>query len=401
MRIRRVGILTAGGIAPCLSAAVGSLIAAYGQRDPAVEIRCYRFGYAGLLRGDSFAVTGEMRRCADRLLYFGGSVLGNSRVKLENQSDCLRRRLVEEGQDPQAVAAERLAADGIDVLHTIGGDDTSAVAAGLAERLAREGHPMAVIGLPKTVDNDIHPIVQTLGAATAAEESAKFFTHAVNECTTNPHMLVVHEVMGRNCGWLTAEAALRYRSWLDRQQLLASIGLSRERWDLHGVYLPELELDIAREGERLARVMAAVGNVNIFVSEGAGVTTVLGEMEREGRTVPRDAFGHVQLDRVNLGQWLGERLARDIGAEKLLVQKSGYFARSSAPNAEDLQLIRDTVQLAVGHAFLGGSGVVGRDREMGGQLALIDFSRIRGGQPFDPSTAPFRELLLSIGQVAG
>ena len=111
MRVRRVGILTAGGIAPCLSAAIGSVIAAYGQRDPAVEILCYRFGYAGLLRGDSFPVTDAMRRCMDRLLCFGGSVLGNSRGTLENRADCMRRRLGEEGQDPQAVAAERLAAD--------------------------------------------------------------------------------------------------------------------------------------------------------------------------------------------------------------------------------------------------------------------------------------------------
>ncbi|MDR2030417.1 MAG: pyrophosphate--fructose-6-phosphate 1-phosphotransferase [Puniceicoccales bacterium] len=400
MRIRRVGILTAGGIAPCLSAAVGSLILGYAERDPAVEILCYRHGYAGLLLGDSIVVTGEVRSGAERLLHFGGSAIGNSRVRLENREDCIRRGLVRPGQDPQIVATERIVADGIDVLHTIGGDDTSAVAAELAKVLEKNGHGLAVVGLPKTIDNDIQPIVKTLGADTAADESAKFFTHIANECTTSPRMLIVHEIMGRNCGWLTAEAALRYRSWLGRQQLLPSIGLARERWDLHGVYLPELAWDLANEGRRLANVMDAVGNVNIFVAEGAGAKNVLEEMEKDGIKIPRDAFGHAQLDRINLGQWLGERLAKVVGAAKVLVQKSGYFARSAAPNAEDSRLIRETVHLAIDSAFRGLSGVVGCSQEMNGQLSLIPFDRIRGGRKFDPTIGPFAELLRSIGQLS-
>ena len=66
----------------------------------------------------------------------GGSPIGNSRVKLTNVADCLKRGLVKEGEDPQKVAADQLVADQVDVLHTIGGDDTNTAAADLAAYLA-------------------------------------------------------------------------------------------------------------------------------------------------------------------------------------------------------------------------------------------------------------------------
>ena len=69
-----------------------------------------------------------------------------------------------------------------------------------------------MIGLPKTVDNDVYPIRQSLGAWTAAEQGARFFANVVAEHGANPRMLIVHEVMGRNCGWLTAATARSYRA---------------------------------------------------------------------------------------------------------------------------------------------------------------------------------------------
>ena len=67
------------------------------------------------------------------------------------------------------------------------------------------------MGLPKTVDNDVFPVAQTLGAWTAAEQSAIFFENIVNENTTSRRQLIIHEVMGRHCGWLTAKSAQDYR----------------------------------------------------------------------------------------------------------------------------------------------------------------------------------------------
>jgi diphosphate-dependent phosphofructokinase len=80
------------------------------------------------------------------------------------------------------------------------------------------------------------------------------------------------------------------------------------------------------------------------------------------------------------------------------VQKSGYFARSSAPNGEDLRLIGEMADLAVESGLTGRSGVIGHDEENGGTLCVIDFARIKGGRHFDLATPWFQELLAAIGQ---
>lgn len=147
--IRKVALLTAGGLAPCLSSAVGGLIQRYTEIASDVEIIAYRGGYAGLLKGDSIVITPEVRAKAHLLHSFGGSPINNSRVKLTNIADCVKRGLVKEGEDPQRVAADQLVKDGVDVLHTIGGDDTNTAAADLAAFLATNNYGLTVVGLPK------------------------------------------------------------------------------------------------------------------------------------------------------------------------------------------------------------------------------------------------------------
>ena len=172
MAVRRVALLTAGGFAPCLSSSVGGLIERYTELDPEIEIIAYLHGYHGLLTGNKIEIGEEARAQAHVLHRFGGSPIGNSRVKLTNVKDAVKRGLVKEGQDPLHVAAEQLKADGVDVLHTIGGDDTNTTAADLAAYLHENGYELTVVGLPKTIDNDVVPIKQSLGAWTAAEEGA-------------------------------------------------------------------------------------------------------------------------------------------------------------------------------------------------------------------------------------
>jgi pyrophosphate--fructose-6-phosphate 1-phosphotransferase len=400
MPVRRVALLTAGGLAPCLSSAVGGLIERYTELAPDVEIIGYLDGYAGLLAGRSVEVTPRLRERAHLLHEVGGSPLGNSRVKLTNVADAVKRGLVREGQDPLEVAAERLTSDGVDVLHTIGGDDTNTTAADLAAFLQRGGHDLTVVGLPKTIDNDVVPIRQSLGAWTAAEQGTLFARNIVAEHSSNPRMLVVHEVMGRGCGWLTAETARRYHSWVSGQEF-AGFGDERRAWDVHGVYLPELGFDIGAEAERLRAVMDAVGCVNLFVSEGAGVETIVAELTARGEEVARDAFGHVKLDTINPGAWFGKQFADRLGAEKTMVGKSGYFSRSAASNSEDLALIKQCTDLAAQVALDGGSGVVGHDEDRGDELRAVEFERIKGGKRFDTTVPWFTELLGELGQPVG
>jgi pyrophosphate--fructose-6-phosphate 1-phosphotransferase len=398
--VHKVALLTAGGFAPCLSSAIGGLIQRYTEVSPDTEIIAYRLGYQGLLTGDYLSVTPEVRAKAHLLHEIGGSPVGNSRVKLTNAKDLVKRGLVAEGDDPLKVAAERLVADGVDVLHTIGGDDTNTTAADLAAYLAKHDYGLTVVGLPKTIDNDVIPIRQSLGADTAAEMGARFSRNVLAEHNAGSRLLIVHEVMGRNCGWLTAATARKYREWIAQAEWLPEIGLDAKAWDVHAVFVPEAVIDLEAEAARLHEVMDSLGNVNIFVSEGAGVESIVAEMEKAGQEVPRDAFGHIRLDKVNPGAWFGQQFAQMLDAEKTLVQKSGYYARSAAANQFDLDLIHSMTDLAVDTALRGESGVIGHDEENGDVLTAIAFDRIKGGKPFDLTQQWYLDLLSEIGQPA-
>ncbi len=397
MTVRKVAMLTAGGLAPCLSSAVAGLVERWSEVAPDVELVGYRDGYAGLLKGDSVTITPAARAEIGRLHSLGGSPLGNSRVKLTNVADARKRGLVGPDEEPLEVAARRLRDDGVDVLHTIGGDDTNTTAADLAAYLADNGYELTVVGLPKTVDNDIVPVRQSLGAWTAAEQSAMFARNIVGEHSASSRMLVVHEVMGRHCGWLTASAAKLHHDWASTFPIVPDL-VEAGRWDVHGVYVPELSVDIAAEAERLRPVMDRHGSVNLFVGEGAGVHDIVAEMERRGDEVPRDPFGHVKLDLVNPGQWFAQRIAEALGAEKVMVWKSGYFARSAPANTQDLELIKACVDVAVAAAVTGTSGLVGNDEEHGDELRAIEFPRVAGGKAFDTTVPWFTDLARDVAQ---
>ncbi|MDP7039224.1 MAG: pyrophosphate--fructose-6-phosphate 1-phosphotransferase [Myxococcota bacterium] len=395
----KVAFLTAGGIAPCLSASIGRLIEQYASHAPEAQMIAYLHGYKGLLRGTSIALGDDVVRNAETLYDYGGSPIGNSRVKLTNVKDCVAKGYVKEGQDPLQVGAEQLVRDKVDILHTIGGDDTNTTAGDLVAYLKEHDYNLTVVGLPKTVDNDVFPITQTLGAWTAAEQGAVFFENVANENTTSARQLIIHEVMGRNCGWLTAATAQAYRERLTKRDFLPGILIEQSRWDVDAVYIPEVDIDIDAEAKRLRKRMDEKDSVNIFLSEGAGVESIVKEMEAKGEEVVRDAFGHVRLDEINPGAWFAKQFAKAIGAEKVLVQKSGYFARSAKANQADLDLIFKTADLAMRCAMDGQSGVVALDEDHAGELACVEFTRIKGGKPFNPDEPWYKEMLKSIGQL--
>jgi pyrophosphate--fructose-6-phosphate 1-phosphotransferase len=401
MAVKKVAILTAGGLAPCLSSAIGRLVERYTEVAPEIELICYLSGYKGLLLGDSIVITEQGRKNAAVLYKHGGSPIGNSRVKLTNVADCVKRGLVKEGENPLEVAAAQLTKDGVDVLHTIGGDDTNITAADLAAFLKSNDYDLTVVGMPKTIDNDVFPIKQSLGAWTAAEEGARYFANVVAEHNANPRMLIVHEVMGRNCGWLTAATARAYHDGLAALDFEPALGLIRDAKDVHAIFVPEMALDIKAEAARLSKVMDELDCVNIFISEGAGVETIVEEMQAAGDEVPRDAFGHVKLDAINPGQWFAKQFAAMLGAEKTLVQKSGYYSRAAPSNAADLELIKRCADKAVACAMEHDGGVIGEDEDQNDVLRAIEFDRIAGGKPFDIEEAWFGQLLAEIGQAKG
>ena len=394
----KIAFLTAGGIAPCLSASIGALIEAYNILAPEAELVGYLHGYRGLLLGNKIEIPASIREKTDILYEFGGSPIGNSRIKLTNAENCIKRGYIKKGEDPLKVAANQLMKDGINILHTIGGDDTNTMAAQLSFYLKENNYNLTVVGLPKTVDNDVYPITQTLGAWTAAEQGAIFFENIANENTTSSRQLIIHEVMGRHCGWLTAYTAKEYHDRLKKRNFLPELLIDQQRWDVDAVYIPEMDIDFDSECKRLKALMDEKDSVNIFLSEGAGTNIIIKEMDAAGETVERDAFGHVALDTLNPGQWFAKQFTDQLEADKTLVQKSGYFSRSAAPNKQDLELIKASGKLGAKLALVGQCGVVGMDEEKNGELGLIDFERIKGGKPFNIDQKWFNELLTEIGQ---
>ena len=395
----RVAILTSGGIAPCLSAVIGGLIEKYNELSPNAKIIGYMHGYRGLLLGETVEFSKKVKESYEVLYDFGGTPIGNSRVKLTNVDDCVKKGYVSEGHVPLDVAAQQLSKDGIDILHTIGGDDTNSMVAALARHLESSGTKLTVVGLPKTVDNDVVPVKQTLGAWTAAEQGAIFFENIANENTTSRRQLIVHEVMGRHCGWLTAATAYEYRKSLKNRNFLPELFISKQRWDVHAIYVPEMNIDFQKESVRLRECMDENDCVNIFLSEGAGRDTIIREIESQGKEVPRDAFGHVRLDEINPGQWFADQFAKALGADKTLIQKSGYFARSARPNIKDLKLIFHSADMALHCGLNGQSGVIGMDEDNNNQMKCINFERIKGGKSFDIEIDWFQSLLKDIKQI--
>jgi len=394
----KIAFLTAGGIAPCLSSSIGALIEKYNEIALDAELIGYLNGYRGLLLGNSIEFPDSAKTNFATLYDFGGSPIGNSRVKLTNVDDCVKRGYVLKGQEPLKVAADQLVKDKVNILHTIGGDDTNTMAAQLSFYLKENNYNLTVVGLPKTVDNDVFPITQTLGAWTAAEQGAIFFENIANENTTSTRQLIIHEVMGRNCGWLTARTAYDYRERMKQRNFIPELLINQKKWDIDAVYIPETDFDFNIECERLIKRMDEKDGVNIFLSEGAGLETIVREMESNGEEVPRDAFGHVRLDEINPGQWFAKQFSNGLNAEKVLVQKSGYFARSAKPNEQDLDLIKQSAFFGAEKAIIGESGVAGLDDDHGQILRLIEFERIKGGKPFDEHMDWYQSMLKEIGQ---
>ena len=392
----KIAFLTSGGVAPCLSASIGRLTENYLKHDQNIEIIGYLNGYKGLLLGNSISFPKSLSENIEKFYQFGGSPLGNSRVKLTNIEDCIKKGYIKKGEIPLEIAAKQLVKDGITILHTIGGDDTNTTAADLSSYLKENSYKLTVVGLPKTVDNDVYPIAQTLGALTAAEQGAIFFENIVNENTTSDRQLIIHEVMGRNCGWLTAATAFEYRKRLNNINFIPEIDLVKEKWDIHAILLPEEEISFDKECERLNKVMDKYDCVNVFLSEGAGMNLIIQETEKLGESILRDAFGHVRLDELNPGEWFAKQFGKRLNANKILVQKSGYFGRSAKANEADLRLIFEIADYAVKIGIEGGNGVIGWDEEDNNKLSCINFNRIKGGKLFNTSLDWYRKMINEI-----
>lgn len=181
----RVGLLTGGGDCPGLNAVIRAAVrkgeGAYGY-----EFVGFRHGWAGVLDGETMPLSIAQTR---GLLHRGGTILGSSRTNPYKADD-----------GPDRIRAT-LAATGVDALIAIGGEDTL----GVADRLTRDGVP--VVGVPKTIDNDLSGTDVTFGFHTAVQIATDAIDRLHTTAESHDRVMIV-EVMGRHAGWIATFAGL-------------------------------------------------------------------------------------------------------------------------------------------------------------------------------------------------
>src|SRR5262245_54997302 len=187
----RAGIVTCGGLCPGFNDVIRSLFLemhhAYGVR----EVLGFRWGYQGLDpdHGDEpLVLTQEI---VDGIHLQGGTILGTSR-----------------GPVDIGRAVENLIRRRVNILFTIGGDGTQRGAWKLFEEAHRRSHALAVVGIPKTIDNDIPFVSRSFGFLTAVQEAAKVLQRAHTEARSVQNGIALVKLMGRHAGFLTAEATV-------------------------------------------------------------------------------------------------------------------------------------------------------------------------------------------------
>lgn len=317
----RAGMVTCGGLCPGLNDVIRSLFRelhfAYGVR----EVLGFRGGYQGLdpARGaEPIVLTPEY---VDDIHREGGTVLGTSR-----------------GPVDMDIAVDNLIRRGVNLLFTIGGDGTQRGGNELFQKAKQRGHPLAVVGIPKTVDNDVAFVARTFGYLTAVQEAAKVLDRAHTEAHSVVNGVALVKLMGRHAGFIAGGATIASQ-------------------DVNFCLIPEVPFKL--EGDRgflnaLKQRILQRAHAVVVVAEGAG-QDLLAASGKE-----RDASGNVKLQ--DIGLFMRERIEAYFKTEKIpMVMRyfdPSYIVRSSPANAEDSILCDLFARHAAHAAMAGKTGLV-------------------------------------------
>ncbi|MDR2611721.1 MAG: ATP-dependent 6-phosphofructokinase [Deltaproteobacteria bacterium] len=312
----RAGILTAGGLCPGLNDVIRSLVMTLFYRYGVQNIQGIRYGYQGLIPSYGHALVTLNPSTVAEIHQFGGTMLGSSRG---NQS-------VEELVD----SLERL---NMNILFCIGGDGTLKGALYISQEIRERGLKISVIGIPKTIDNDISLVSRSFGFETAVAVATEVIRSAHTEALGAPWGVGLVKLMGRDSGFIAATAALA-------------------RGDANFVLIPEIDFDVDGPGallDRLYRRLSSRGHAVIVVAEGAGQKFFSDE------ALERDASGNV-LNK-DIGTYLAERIKayfRDLGQEiNLKYIDPSYIIRSAPANSTD-QVFCSFLGQKAAHAAMAG-----------------------------------------------
>jgi len=302
----RIGMLTGGGDCPGLNAVIRAVVRK-GAGQLAHDIVGYRHGWRGVIEGESVPLTFDSVR---GLLPRGGTILGTSRTNPYKSDD-----------GPARVKAT-LERDGVDAVIVIGGEDTL----GVAHKLAGDG--VQVVGVPKTIDNDLSATDFTFGFHTAVQIATDAIDRLHTTAESHDRVMVV-EVMGRHAGWIATYSGMAGGADL--------------------ILVPETPFDIEDICARITHRHERGANFSIIVvAEGA--TPAAGTMELQ--TGALDDFGHVRLG--GIGSRLQAEIERRTGYEARMTQL-GHLLRGGSPTAYDRVIATrfgvEAIDAADGHDF--------------------------------------------------
>ncbi len=318
----RIGVLTGGGDCPGLNAVIRAVVRkgvdVYGH-----EFVGYRDGWRGPLEADSRSLgIGDVRGILPR----GGTILGSSRTNPAKHEGGIGK------------IRENLAADGVDGLIAIGGEDTL----GVATMLSGEG--IRVVGVPKTIDNDLGATDYTFGFDTAVNIAMEAIDRLHTTAESHQRVLIV-EVMGRHAGWIAVHAGLAGGA--------------------NVILIPEQPFDIEQVCHYIEKRFKSQYAPIIVVSEGAEPVGGFPEAS-DG---PTDAFGHARLGGV--AHWLEGEIGRRTGKEARATVL-GYIQRGGTPTAFDRVLATRFGMHAIDAAEAGSWGKMTALR--GTDIELVEIS---------------------------
>ncbi len=314
----RAGIVTCGGLCPGLNNVIRSLFNELHHAYGVQEVLGFRGGYQGLdpARGQTpIRLTAEL---VDNIHRQGGTVLGTSRGNVDT-----------------AAAVENLARLGVNILFTVGGDGTQRGGNDLFQAARQLGHALAVVGIPKTVDNDVAFVSRTFGYLTAVEEAAAVLDRAHVEARSVQNGIALVKVMGRHAGFI-------------------AVGATVASQEVNFCLIPEVRFSLDGFLAALKRRIAKRSHAVIVVAEGVGQ-----EWLNNGDAA-RDASGNVKLG--DIGSFLRGQIESYFKAEKMPIVMRyfdpSYHVRSGPANSEDAILCDLFARNAVHAAMSGKTGLV-------------------------------------------
>lgn len=317
----KAAIVTCGGLCPGLNNVIRSLVLSLASHYGVRDISGIRYGYHGLNPANGYAPIPLTVDDVSDIHETGGSILGTSR-----------------GPQEPAVMIEYLKSSGINMLFPIGGDGTQRGALKLHHQARAVGYPLAVIGIPKTIDNDIQYVSRTFGFSTAVDAARRVIDVAHNEARAVLNGVGLVKLMGRDSGFIAAGATLA-------------------SGEVNYCLIPEQPFQLEGPAGLLATLearLARKAHAVIVVAEGAGQDLLA------GIPVERDASGNIKHG--DIGIFLREAINAGFRAAGKPVNvryiDPSYTIRGLAANTEDAVLCDTLAREAVHAAFAGRSGAI-------------------------------------------